>query len=140
MNMYAISKLQSGQVSWRTIGSDSDLLPNETLATDPPAPTMADAAAALTADVQSWLDATAQANGYDSLASCISYRNDPVTQWAADAAAALAWRSAVWQACFQWQQNAQANPPATFPTSQEVIAQLPQPEAFGWVVHTPGSS
>ncbi len=30
--------------------------------------------------------------------------------------------------------------PATFPTSQEVIAQLPQPEAFGWVVHQPGAN
>lgn len=30
--------------------------------------------------------------------------------------------------------------PATFPTSHEVIAQLPQPETFGWVVHAPGQA
>lgn len=29
---------------------------------------------------------------------------------------------------------------ATFPTSAEVIAQLPQPEAFGWAIHPPGAS
>lgn len=103
-----------------------------------PSPTMADAAAALTADVQAWLDATAGQNGYDSLASCISYKDSAITQWATDATAAIAWRDAVWLACFQWQQSAQANPPATFPTSAEVIAQLPQPEKFGWVVHAPG--
>jgi hypothetical protein len=140
MNGFAISASISGQTSYRAVASSDDLLSGETFATEPPSPTMADAAAALTADVQAWLDATAQGNGYDSIASSISYAGSAITQWAADAAAALKWRDAVWQACFQWQQNAQANPPATFPTSKEVIAQLPQPEAYGWVVHTPGSS
>lgn len=137
---YAISTLTSGLTSWRAIASENDLLPGETFATEPPAPTMADASAALTADVQAWLDATAGQNGYDSLASCISYLNSSVAQYAADAAAALAWRDAVWLACFQWQQSASTNPPATFPTSAEVIAQLPQPEAFGWAVHAPGAT
>lgn len=105
-----------------------------------PVPTLADVAAALTADVQAWLDTTAQGNGYDSLASCISYLNSSIAQYADDAAAAMAWRDAVWPACFQWQQDAIANPPATFPTSAQVIAQLPQPEQFGWVIHAPGAS
>ncbi|TPG08329.1 hypothetical protein EAH88_11910 [Rhodanobacter glycinis] len=94
----------------------------------------------LIADVQAWLDATASQNGYNSLASCISYKDSAIAQWAADATAAIAWRDAVWQAAFQWQQAASANPPATFPTSAEVIAQLPQPEAFGWIVHQPGAT
>lgn len=136
---YAIT-LFSGRTSYRAVASEADLLPGETFATEPPAPTLADAAAALTADVQAWLDATAQANGYDSLASCISYRGSSVVQWDADAQAALTWRDAVWQACFQWQQNAIANPPAIFPTSAGVIAQLPQPEAYGWVQHDPGAT
>jgi hypothetical protein len=105
-----------------------------------PQPTLEAAAAALTVDVQAWLDATAQGNGYDSIASCVSYRGSAIAQWAADAAAAVAWRDAVWQACFQWQQSASTNPPTTFPTSAEVIAQLPQPEAYGWVVHAPGAT
>lgn len=106
----------------------------------PPESTLAEAAAALSADVQAWLDEIAETDGYDSLASCISYRDSAVAQWAADAAAAIAWRDAVWQAAFQWQQAALANPPTSFPTSAEVIAQLPQPEAYGWVVHSPGAT
>lgn len=105
-----------------------------------PMPTMDEAAAALAGDVQVWLDTTAQGNGYDSLASCISYLNSSIAQYAADAAAALAWRDAVWPDCFQKQQDAIANPPSVIPTSAQVIATLPQPEAFGWVVHAPGGS
>lgn len=138
--MYAITTSPNGFTSWRTVTAEAELLPGETFATEPPAPTLADIAAMLTAAVQSWLDATAAGNGYDSLASCISYRGSSVAQWSADADAALAWRDAVWQACFQWQQSAAANPPTTWPTAAEVIAQLPQPEAFGWVVHTPGAN
>jgi hypothetical protein len=140
MTGYAVTILRNGRTSYRAIASDNDVLPGEAFATQPPALTLADAAAALTADVQAWLDTTAQSNGYDSIASCISYAGDAIAQWSADAEAAKAWRSAVWQACFQWQQNALANPPTTFPTSAEVIAQLPQPEAYGWVVHQPGAS
>lgn len=105
-----------------------------------PPPTMADAVAALTVDVQAWLDATAQGNGYDSLASCITYVSSAVAQWKADADAAVAWRDAVWQAAFAWQQDALANPPATFPTSADVIAQMPQPDTFGWVSHAAGQA
>ena len=117
--------------AWCAAGNTPEPLPH---------PTLADAAAALTVDVQSWLDATAGQNGYDSLASCISYSGSSIAQWQADAVAALAWRDAVWQACFLWQQSAIANPPTTFPTSAEVIAQLPQSETFGWAVHPPGAS
>lgn len=137
---YAITMLSNGITSWRAIASEADLLPGETFATEPPAPTLADAAATLTADVQAWLDATAQGNGYDSLASCISYKDSAVAQLATDATAAIAWRDAVWTSCFQWQQSAAQSPPSIFPTSAEVIAQLPQPETFGWVVHLPGAS
>lgn len=100
---------------------------------------MADASSVLSADVQAWLDTTAGGNGYESLFTCISYLNSAVAQYAADAAAALKWRDAVWPACYQWQQNAIANPPNPFPTSAEVIAQLPQPGTFGWVAHAPGA-
>lgn len=130
----------NGRTSWRAIASEADLLAGETFATEPPAPTLADAAAALSVDVQTWLDATANGNGYDSIASCISYKDSAITQWALDANAAIAWRDAVWAACFQWQESAKANPPTTSPTSDEVIAQLPQPASFGWVSHQAGQS
>jgi len=137
---YAVSTLADGCTSWRAVATDTEMLPGEIFATEPPTPTLADAAAALTVDVQAWLDATAGGNGYDSIASCISYRGSSVVQWNDDATAALTWRDAVWQAAFQWQQAALANPPVTFPTSAEVIAQLPQPETFGWVTHQPGAT
>ena len=139
MSGYAISVF-SGATSYRAVASEDDILPGEAFASVPPEPTSADVVAALTAAVQAWLDATAGQNGYDSLASCISYQGSTIAKWDADAVAAHAWRDAVWLACFQWQQSASTNPPATFPTSAEVIAQLPQPETFGWVVHLPGAT
>ena len=140
MTMYAITTNANGTTGWRAIASEADLVAGETLSNTVPAPVMADCVASLKSDVQTWLDATASQNGYDSLASCISYAGSTIAQWDADAAAAHAWRDAVWLACFQWQQSASANPPATFPTSAEVIAQLPQPATFGWVAHQPGAT
>jgi len=137
---FAISTLDDGRTSWRAVASLADVLAGEVFAATQPAPTMADVAAALTADIQSWLDGTAAQNGYDSLASCISYKDSAIAQWAADATAALTWRDAVWQAAFAWQQSASANPPATFPTSAEVITGLPQAVDYGWVVHEPGAA
>lgn len=136
---YAV-QIVSGRTSYRAVSSADELVAGETFSATPPLPTVADAAAALSAAVQAWLDMTAIVNGYGSLASCISYKDSAIAQWSADATAALAWRDAVWLACFQWQQSASTNPPATLPTSAEVIAQLPQPETFGWVVHAPGQA
>lgn len=138
MSGYAITTYPNGETGFRAVTSETSLLPGEAFATEPPAPTLADAAAVLAAAVQTWLDTTAQGNGYDSLASCISYRGSSIAQWNDDATSALAWRDAVWQACFEWQQSAAAEPPSTFPTAEQVIAQLPQPDACGWVVHEPG--
>jgi hypothetical protein len=138
--MYAITTNANGTTGWRAISSPDELLSGETLSDNQPSPTMADCASALKSDVQAWLDATASQNGYDSIASCISYAGSTIAQWSADAVAASKWRDAVWLACFQWQQSAAASPPTNFPTSAQVIAQLPQPEAFGWVTHAPGST
>lgn len=140
MHGYALIQYADGTTGFRAVASEADLLPSETFALEPPSPTLADAAAQLAIDVQAWLDTTARGNGYDSIASCISYRGSSVAQWGADATAALAWRDAVWLAAYQWQQNAMTSPPATVPTSAEVIADLPQPEQFGWVVHMPGAA
>lgn len=137
--MYAISTTSEGLTSYRTVDEGDVLAVGETLSVTPPMPSLADCAAALKLDVQAWMDATACQNGYDSIASCISYQGSSIAQWSSDAVAAHAWRDAVWQACFQWQQSASANPPATFPTSAEVIAQLPKPATFGWVTHQPGA-
>ena len=137
---YAIITYANGQTGFRAINPDDELAPGETFATDPPLPSMADVAAQLEDAVQAWLDTTAKTNGYTSLERCVSFFNSSVAQYAKDAAAALAWRDAVWPACFAWQQQAMSQPPAVLPTAAEVIATLPQPEQFGWTVHAPGAT
>lgn len=51
--------------------------------------------------IQAALDAKAQERRYDSIASAISYRGDPNPQFAAEADALFAWRSAVWTMAYQ---------------------------------------
>lgn len=46
--------------------------------------------------VQEFVDAKARERGYDSILSAISYRGDDNPQFAAEAEALFAWRSAVW--------------------------------------------
>lgn len=108
-------------------------------ADSPPAPTLPDVADVMTPAVQAWLDVTVRGNGYDDIASCISYINSTVDAWRDDATAALHWRDAVWQAAYAMRADALANPPTVVPTIEQVIAGLPQPETFGWVVHAPGA-
>jgi len=103
-----------------------------------PTPTFAQQVAALEVAVQAWLDTTAQGNGYADMASCITYINSGVAQWAADAKAAIAWRDAVWQACYSQFTAAQGAPLPAVPTSTALIAALPQPATFGWTVHAAG--
>ena len=105
-----------------------------------PAPTFAEVVQALMPGVQAWMEGVVRANGYDSVISCASYANSGVEQWRNDALAVIAWRDAVWQAAYAWQAGANGQLPATIPTLAEVIAQLPQPEAFDWVAHDPGYS
>jgi hypothetical protein len=102
-------------------------------------PTLTEIAAQITLAVQSWLDQTVQANGYDDINSCVSYASSAVAQWAADAAAAMAWRDAVWQACFALQQSIMANPPTVTPTAAQIISELPQAATYDWVAHAPGA-
>lgn len=116
---------------WLAAGNIPDPAPN---------PTTNDLIAQYTVAVQAWLDKTAQGNGYDSLATCISYGDSSVAQWAADALAARHWRDAVWQAGFAWAAAAQTALPSPLPTVEQFIAELPQPETSGWVVHAPGAS
>lgn len=105
-----------------------------------PAPTFSDIVKALMPGVQAWMEGVVRANGYDSVISCASYASSTVAQWRNDALALIAWRDAVWQAAYAWQESAGGQVPQTIPALADVIAQLPQPEAFGWVAHDPGYS
>ncbi len=97
-------------------------------------------AAQAKAAIQQWLDQTAQANGYDDMNSCVSYAGSSVKQWSDDAAAGSAWRDAVWQAAYQWQSDASAQPPDPIPSVCEVVAKMPQPDAYGWTQHAAGAN
>lgn len=84
----------------------------------PPAPGTApplDMAAVVSAHVE----AVAQSMGYSSAVSCVGYVNSTVVLWAAEAAAFIAWRDAVWLEVFARKDEA---PPAT---PAEALALLP---------------
>ena len=95
-------------------------------------PTFEEILAAVTPGVQAWMDATAQQKGYDSVVSCATYATSSVPEFAADAAAIIAWRDQVWLAAYAWRDGLNGQLPEVIPTLDEVIAQLPQPGDFGW--------
>lgn len=103
-----------------------------------PAPSFSDYVAKFTPGLQQWMEDTAQSNAYDSVLSCVSYKDSGVAQFAGDAAAMIAWRDALWQWASQWQAGFNGQLPDPIPILEEIIALAPQPVAFGWVVHPPG--
>lgn len=114
---------------WMAQGNTSEPIPQ---------PTFQDYVDAFTPGLQRWMEQVAISNAYDSVLSCCSYVDDAVHQFAQDAAAMRAWRSALWQWAAEYQVNAGGVLPNPLPTIEEIIALAPQPETFGWVTHTPG--
>lgn len=71
--------------------------------------------------VQAHVDAVAQSRDYRHGDALAGHVNDPNPQWAAEASAFVAWRSAVWQQVYgMW-----ASPPDPVPTPAEVVTGLP---------------
>ncbi|MBX9751163.1 MAG: hypothetical protein K5Q68_16355 [Roseococcus sp.] len=87
-----------------------------------PAPTLADYEAAIAEHVE----AVARSRSYSSAASCAGYINSTVPAWAAEAAAFLAWRDAVYMAAFGTMAEVQQGAPA--PRIRDLIAGLPEME------------
>lgn len=75
--------------------------------------------------VQSYLDATAQAKGYDSTYTCLSYLSSTDETWHREANIFNAWRDSVWRKCHEVLNAVLAGELAP-PTVEELIAQLPQ--------------
>jgi hypothetical protein len=98
----------------------------------PPGLTFEAILAAVIPGVQAWMDMTARQKGYDSVVSCATYATSTVPEFKADAEAIIRWRDAVWVAAYAWRDGLNGQLPPTVPTIEEVIAQLPQPGAFGW--------
>ncbi len=86
------------------------------------APTLADYEAA----IQRHIDATAGQRGYSSGVSCASYAASTVPGFAAEAAAFIAWRDAVWISVHAQLAAVQAGAPA--PSVRGLIAALPAME------------
>lgn len=78
--------------------------------------------------ISSWLDQIAQTRGYDSIVSCASYAASTEDQFRNEAAAAIAWRDAVYAKAYE----ILANTPASVKSPDDVMALLPQPDEFNW--------
>jgi hypothetical protein len=103
----------------------------------PPLPTFADYYTQFMGNFTQWIEDVAHSNGYDSALSCISYLNSGVPQFAADALSLKNWRDALWVWAANWQTGFNGQMPDPIPSWDDVKAQAPQPEAYGWEVHDP---
>lgn len=89
------------------------------------APTPAEIRIQRAAVVQAHMDATAMAYGYDSIASAVTYADEPaVARFQAEGQAFRRWRSLVWAAGYQVIAEVEAGQRAV-PTESELLALLP---------------
>lgn len=136
--MYAFT-----ETSYRYINDAIEALPGEQVADELPAsflsPRFDDVVKSAIDAVQGWIDTTAAQNGYDSAVSCASYTASTIARYRADAAAIIAWRDAVWVAANAWRNSLGGQLPDPIPTAEQIIAQLPKPQTFGWTVHGEGA-
>lgn len=74
--------------------------------------------------VQGHVDAVARSRGYDGGHACATYAASTVPLWAAEGAAFVAWRDAVWVAVLARMESVTAGHEAA-PTIADLIADLP---------------
>ncbi|WP_431511670.1 hypothetical protein [Variovorax sp. DAIF25] len=102
---------------------------SEQQAPEPTPPTFEERLKALQDAVQAELDAQSRVYGYDSIASAVSYADEPaVPRFQREGQALRAWRSMVWAACYELLAQVQAGHREE-PTRDELIAELPAYEA-----------
>ena len=89
----------------------------------PYVPTQAEIVAQLESAIQNYIDSKAQAKGYDSANSCISYLNSSIPTWKADAVAMNTWRDSVWKAAYTDQTS--ATPSTTWTQVQAILPVAP---------------
>lgn len=95
------------------------------VAVDPPPLTWAQRKAEYQTNVQTHLDITAKAAGYNDLKDVITYADEPaVPKFQADGVAFRAWRSLCWAYCYD-QMTAIEQGKRKTPTSAELVAELP---------------
>lgn len=119
----AYAALFAAQGAGKVIQADESGAP---VAVEPPGPTTQQQAAALGAAVKQYIDAAAQALGYDNIISAVSYADDPtVPAFQAQGQALRAWRANVWKDATPIMNTVLLNPAIPVPTPAELIASLP---------------
>lgn len=114
---------------WRGYSEEMQLLEGETVVADIPSYLLTqDPVQATREKITQWLDEVVQRKGYDSIVSCASYASSTNDQFRTEARAAIAWRDAVYAQGYQ----ILTDTPTGVETPDDVMALLPQPEAFGW--------
>ena len=99
--------------------------PGQPPAEEPAPLTFEQRSKALQDAVQAQLDAIARAHGYDSIASAVSYAEEPaVPRFQREGQALRAWRSLVWAACYALLAEVQAGERSE-PSWDELLAELP---------------
>ena len=89
-----------------------------------PTPSNEKIIANLTNVVQAYLDATARTRNYDGILSLCSYAASANPKFGPEGLAGVAWRDAVWAACYTILAEVQAGQRAV-PTADELLAELP---------------
>lgn len=106
------------------------IVPNEQgdpILADQPPLTIEQRAAIIERAVQGYIDATAEAAGYDDMRSAVGYADEPaVPKYQAEGRALRAWRSLVWARCYELMTEV-ATGNRVEPNAQQVIALLPPP-------------
>lgn len=75
--------------------------------------------------VQAHLDRTARTYGYDTIANAVTYAEEPaVPRFQAEGRALRAWRSLVWEACYQLLDQVKAGA-VPVPSLDHVLGELP---------------
>lgn len=116
------AQLLEAQAEGKRIAAGPDGQPT---AEDRPAPTADELKAILTNVVQNHLDAQAQALGFDSIFTAVTYADEPsVPTFQAHGLALRAWRSAVWERCYEIFEEVTSGMSLP-PTRDELIAELP---------------
>ena len=90
----------------------------------PPPPPVERVLAELQAGISAHVNRVARGRGYDDGVSCASYAASTVPLWAAEAAAFIAWRDAVWSAVLDGLESVQSGK-TPMPVLQDIIAALP---------------
>lgn len=116
------ASLLAGQSAGKLIAADTHGRP---VLQDPAPPTPGQIAQSIAIQVQAHMDAQAKQAGYDDIRSAVTYADEPaVLKFQAEGQCFRAWRSLVWDRCYQLLDEVQ-NGTRTPMTADQVIAELP---------------